>query len=95
LKKKKTKVKEMEVISRLPSCPVCHKELTFLLRLEEAVHALGYRSERQLWKFADEGKIDVVVRQGRGRRIEYFVNLLKMRNFPKRVHKILSHIEWS
>ncbi len=56
----------------LRQCVVCAWGLPFFITLEEA-RKLYRCTEQKLFRLGNEGKVDLIVQQGRGRSLEYFV----------------------
>ncbi len=97
MKKKKTKkeklapVEEMPIVSRYPSCPTCYMGLPYFLPIEAAGFVFGYSGE-MLWSLLVRGKLSLIIRPG-DHGLEYHIDMEKTRDFPKRVHRTLSHVE--
>ncbi len=82
----------MEIVSLFPSCPVCRMGLPWLLSLKEAMEVYGL-SRGRLFELAATGRLNMTVeRQGFGFR--YHMVIFGVRNFPRKVHNLLAHIDW-
>jgi len=71
MKKERITIKKKRKLA-LRQCVVCAWGLPFFVTVAEA-RRLYHCSEKELFKLGSEGKVDMIVQQGRGRSLEYFV----------------------
>jgi len=84
VKKEKAIIKKKRKMA-LRQCPICDLSLPFLITVTEAQRL--YRcSEKKLFKLSSEGKVDIRVREGRGRSLEHLVIVHGIT-----LHEILRH----